>query len=174
VKYFILPLEKSPHQTGRIGQMESQDWYQGLVRAKNLLEEFPGSKILVVTATQITDEKPAADLYLEALKKFGVKEENIKVVREGLETIGQIEAAQKVARQEQAKLHVVSTFMHYPRVRWIMRGQGAKHYGVFGIPRPREAVTDIILTFIFPFIDLWGWREKFVKKVTKRREEGRL
>jgi len=57
---------------------------------------------------------------------------------------------------------------------WLCRGKGVKHKVVFGIPRPFEIFYDITLAITFPIIDLLGKREWFLKKVTARRESGKI
>ena len=171
IRYLIFPLTKSPH-SGRIGSKEGQDWYRGLVIARNMQRDI-GGRILVLSNVQIAGEEHEADLYAEALKELGVKDEYIVVVKEAQETVEQIKIAKEIADRADEKLIVISAFLHYPRVRYLCRGLGVAHRIVFGIPRPREAVTDIILTFLFPVIDLLGLREKFLEKVQNRRIGGK-
>lgn len=170
--YLILPLTKGPH-SGRIGDEKLQDWWRGLVKAKNLMEKFPSSKILVLSAVHIAGEKAEAKIYLETLHRMGVGDDKIMFLEKAQETMEQVEIAKKIAAWEKMELLVVSTFLHYPRVRWLFRGFRVRHYGVFGIPHPREAITDIILIVLFPIIDLLGKREWFRTKIVGRRESGK-
>lgn len=170
----ILPLTKSPHQSGRMGPVEVQDWYRGLVRAKELLHELKPAKILVLANVHITGEKGETDLYLDALHTLCVPDEDILVVREGQETIEQIEIALALAKREGARLLIISTFLHYLRVRWLCRGEPVEHYIAWGMPRPREILTDTLLTALFPLIDIMGGREWFLEKVKARRLSGRF
>ncbi len=171
-EYLILPLTKSPHQTGRIGPREKQDWHRGLVKAKDL-QEKTGGKILVISNVHIAGERHEADLYDMALRELDVSDENIMIVRKAQETIEQIEIAQRISDDLEKDLIIISTFLHYLRVRWLCLGQKFDHCIAFGIPRPKEAVTDIILIFIFPFLDLVGLRNWFLEKITKRRVSGK-
>ena len=173
MEYLILPLTKGPHTTGRVGAIDKQDWFNGLVKAKELLAQFPNSKILVLSNVQVAGEVHEAELYYWALKQIGVYDRDILIVRKAQETIEQIAIAREVAKKEGARLVVISTWLHYPRVRWLMSGMGAEHHVAFGIPRPREAVTDIVLTFLFPLLDLFGKREWFMQKVNERRLSGK-
>jgi hypothetical protein len=156
-----------------VGPREWQDWYRGLVKSAKLLERY-GGKILVLSNVQVHGERHEADLYEEALKEIlgPLFENNVIVIKEAQETIEQLEKAKRYSEESDMDLVVVSTFLHYLRVRWLSMGDHLKHHFAFGIPRPKEALTDIILTFLFPVIDGMGWREKFLDKVVKRRESG--
>jgi hypothetical protein len=171
--YLVLPVTKGPHPTGRVGPVERQDWFRGLVKATRLLRTLSPSKILVLSDVHVANEEHEADIYLAALRRLGVDESRLMVVRDARETSGQVEAAKAIARREDMELVVVTTALHYLRVRWLFRGFEATHHVVFGIPRPREAVTDLVLTFLFPLLDLAGGRAKFVEKVTERRLGGK-
>lgn len=172
--YVIYPVSKSPYPTGRVGAVEKQDWYRGLVKARELSQRLPNSRILIVSATRILGEKSDVWMYLAGLQSLNVAGDQKVVLDLGHETVGQIEAAVAYASQVGGKLVVVSTFLHYPRVRWICRGITAEHHIVFGIPRPREVLTDLALMVLFPVIDILGGRDWFVRKVRARRERGRL
>ena len=141
--YFIIPVTKSPHKGGRVGSVYLQDWYQGVKKAVGLLKKIPNSKILIVSDVHIDGEEHEADIYVRALRGLGVRGEDMIVVKDCYETIGQIDIIKRMAKEHKARLIFVSTFMHYPRVRWLTTGMKAKHYVAFGIPRPREAVTDV-------------------------------
>lgn len=172
----ILPLSKSPHASGRIGNKEMQDWYQGLVLAKSLLNRYQSdSKILVLTALQVKGEKSEQEMYLSTLFKLGIKKDDIIVVNMGIETIEQVEGAITIAQEHNAELVIISVFLHYPRVRWLSRGhKEIYHKIVWGIPRPREVVTDLILMFIFPAIDMLGLKMWFLKNLKERRSGGKF
>lgn len=170
--YLIVPITKSPHSKGRIGPVKMQDWYRGLAKAVLLQRKFVGSKILILSNVHIRGEEHEADIYTRALYDFGVKEENLLVIKDCYETIGQIDVIKQVAKEANYKLIFVSTWLHFGRVWWLTRGMKIKHYIAFGIPRPRESLTDIILTFMFPIIDILGKKEWFRKKVIIHREQG--
>ncbi|MGC9602345.1 MAG: ElyC/SanA/YdcF family protein [Minisyncoccia bacterium] len=173
----IIPLTKSPHFTGRYGPVEWQDWYRGLVKAKTLLELYKAqgvpAKILVLSAVQVTSEKSEVEIYTWALKKLGVDDGDIMVINKTQETIEQTEMVAMFIKKG-IQVVIISTWLHYLRVRWLCRGLKAKHYIVWGIPRPREAITDIMLTVLFPPIDLCGGREWFLKKTRERRLAGKF
>jgi hypothetical protein len=174
MKYIIWPVAKNP-ATGRIGPKKFQDWYRGCVKAvkieKKLLANGDSVKIAVVSAVHIKDKPAEADFIFSALEELGAK--NIHIDLKSYETIGELEAVQEIAIKENAELIIISTFGHYLRVRWLARKISAKHFVAFGIPRPKELITDIILTFLFPIIDLLGKRDWFRKKVESRRENGK-
>ncbi len=175
----IYPVPKSPHRLGRVGKREFQDWYQSVIAAKMLLEQSRSAqvhaKVLLLTATNIAGQKPEIEIYLDALKELGVEDDDTLVVRKGFETIGHLEAAMEVARKHKARLVVISTLLHSPRVRWLCRrNKEVHHRTVIGIPRPKEAVTDLVLSVLFPLIDICGGRAWFLGKVGARRTHGRL
>lgn len=174
MEHLILPLTKSSWRSGRIGPVEMQDWYIALKKAKELLVVCScNSKILVLSDFQAAGCEHEVDCSLWALHQLGVSDEDILVVREARETIEQLAIAQHIARERGAKLVIISTGLHYPRVRWLARGVGGEHYFVVGIPRPRELLTDFVLMFLFPVLDCVGARDWFLSKVKKRRLSGK-
>lgn len=172
--HIILPLPKSAHPSGRVGPIEVQDWYRGLVKATLLLEKYRPAKILVLTAFHAVGEEPEMAIYLSALKRLGVDKNDIIVIEKARETIEQIEISTNYVKENNAELVIVSTFLHYLRVRWLCRGLNIEHHIAFGVPRPYEAVTDIILTVIFPIIDLLEKKKWFSEMVGKRRAKGKF
>lgn len=176
-KTLIVPLSKSPHPQGRIGPIMLQDWFQGLRRAVLIARLLPKTEILVLSNLKVSGQPHEADVYTEALTKLGAI--NIRVIRECYETIEQINRSFELAVEEKKDLMFISTFLHYLRVQWLIWRHpknmrvSVKHCAVFGIPRPREALTDIILAFLFPFIDLFGVRRWFLKVVNQRRLSGK-
>lgn len=175
VEYLILPLTKSPHPSGRIGQTETQDWYRGLLKAKSFSKKYQ-AKILVISNVHIATERHEVEIYVDALKALGIKEPDMVVIKEAQETIGQLEIAAGIAEKERKTLLIISTFLHFLRVWWLCRvykNIKIRHSIAFGMPRPQEAITDILLTFLFPFFDVVGRRQWFVEKVIKQREKGK-
>jgi vancomycin permeability regulator SanA len=169
---YILPLTKSPHARGRFGARKLQDYYRGLEIAVKELKANPEAKILVLSAFQQKGDLPEREIYKNCLLELKVPEERILVDVSGYETIGQIERMRKLV-DEGSSVVIVSTFMHYPRVRWLCRSlPRVSHRIAWGIPRPSELVTDIILNVAFPILDVCGLRTWFVHKVTARRQGG--
>ena len=174
MKFFVLPITKNP-AFGRVGQEELQDWYRGCARAvqiqRGLSSAGHDAEIVVLSDVHIKGYRHEAEYYQDALKKLGAK--NVRTIQQGQETVGQIEIILEIAKKEDAKLVVVSTFGHYLRLAWLLRGTDAQHETVFGLPRFRELITDGILTVLFPLIDLTVGREWFQNKVVHRRESGK-
>lgn len=141
---------------------------------KGLLALGDEVEIIVISDFQMAGCRHEADYYREALEKLGGR--NIREIREFPETlggtIGQVEIIKQLGQN--AKMIVISTFAHYPRVRWLCRELGFKHYAAFGIPRLSELISDSILTFLFPLLNLCGGREWFKRWVGSRQEGGRL
>ncbi len=171
---YIALIPKSPWRKGRIGPAARQDWVSACDDAAKLAKQMPDAKIIVADAYVERGERPDLELYQAALEEAGVPKNQQHLTSEGMETIGHIEALNRIARAEDVDLLIVSTFLHYPRVRWICRGQGHQHRAAWGIPRPKEALTDLVLTILFPLLDRLGLRQQFLKRVTKRRESGEL
>ena len=158
--------------------MRWQDWYRGCVKAARLQQRLMKSgdtcSIVVTTDVHLNGCWHDAQYYARALRKSGAVK--YQFTWNGYETIGELEAAKGFAASQGAQLIVVTTFAHYLRVAYLMRKAGirAKHYCAFGLPRWKEMVTDVILTFAFPLIDLCGKREWFVRLVVARRKTGKM
>ena len=158
---------------GRIGPLQMQDWYRGLIKTARLLSRYTDAEVVIISAVQVASEDSEADAYLRVLQHLGVPSDRIRVIRKGYETIEQLTVARELMETERRELVIISTFLHYPRVRWIARGLRATHHAAFGLPRPTEAVTDILLAVLFPLIDLAGGRAWFMHMVQRRRMAGK-
>lgn len=167
----IVPLTKNPNPKGRIGDECEQDWYRGCFEAV-LLEKQNRDSTIVVVSNVTDNDFSEPDKYAETLQKMGAR--SITMVREAFETVRQIEVIERIERivQEEGFI-IVSTWTHYLRVRWLCRGKGWRHVVVGGIPRPREIVTDAILTFAYPLIELLGGRDWYLSWVEGRRGQGK-
>jgi hypothetical protein len=174
MRIVIWPVAKNPAM-GRFGPEKWQDWYRTCVKAVDIQRarsrEGETVFIAVVSAARVAGHKAEVDYLVPALQQL--RAQNIVIEPSSYETVGELEAARAIARREDAQLIVVSTFGHYPRLAWLLRGIPAGHHIAFGLPRWRELVTDTILSLLFPFIDLAGKREWFVAKVTRRRQAGK-
>jgi len=170
--FLICPITKSPHSQGRVGPEKYQDWYRICAITARLASRLPNSEVLIISAFRFKNGASEIEIYRAALNKMGVK--NPIILEKGLETTEQVEIAVSEAEKRNKQAIIVSSFLHYPRIRWISRKEKALHRMVVGIPRPKEAITDIILIFVFPIIDLLGWRGKFKQKLEKRRKKGKL
>ena len=182
-----IPLAKSPWPKGRIGPKERQDWYIALSKAVSVSRTM-NAGILIISGVFVKGVLPEFQYYRDELVKMGLtrivdydwgklgKDRFIELY-ENQETVGQIEGAAEVCWKRDFYPIFVSTWLHYPRVRWLTRSGTfyfeAEHHAVFGIPRPREAITDIILMVLFPLIDWFGLRTWFQEKVIARRKTGR-
>lgn len=172
----IIPLTKSPFDKGRVGPRNWQDWYCGITAALNYSYEVAGSQILVLSDVHVSGQKSEVQIYTEALRFMGCN--NPRIIHEGQETIGQIEYVVKLAREENEELVFFVSVLHYPRVAWICRDYTdsvkIRIVPVWGIPRPKEAITDFVLIFLYPILDslIPSFKEWFQNRVVRRREAG--
>lgn len=180
-------MTKSPAPVkGRVGPKERQDWYQSCLMAMEELhralrteeESCVVSNLIVVpSAVTMADSLPEAAIYFHTLvKELGIPEIFVDTPKVGHETIGQIEYLMRYL-DEGYKVHLVCTALHLPRVWWLSRKYGERvSFGctIRGIPRPTEAVTDIVMAVVFPIIDLLGYRSRFQQRVITQRLQGNL
>ena len=169
-KTSVVVIPKSPWSQGRIGPRELQDWYRGCILAAKIVNSAPNYHVVVASGFK-NGEYIETEFYHKILCEM-VSKEKIYTISYGVETISQLDAF--FSQRYDGKIIVISTFLHFPRVWWLCRGKGVKHKVVFGIPRPKEMIADIILTFVFPIIDILGMRQWFLKKVSARRESGKI
>lgn len=169
----IIPLTKWPFGF-RIGPRKWQDWYRSLVKAVELAKANRGSTILVLSNVHIEGGQHEADTYAKVLQELGC--EDFEVIKRGQETIGQIEIIRELVKErpDVNELILISSFLHHFRVRWLARGLKATHITTCGLPIPSNAFVDIVLTILFPLIDLCGKREWFKKMADERRASGKL
>lgn len=167
----IIPKSPLPEE-GRIGKPEERDWYNTCEVAEGL-SRYHQCPIFISSAFE-SDGVKEADYYRVTLEKMGA--DNVIVRYEGMETIGHLDAIFNYAKKNNLKPIIVSTALHYPRVKFIAKRYGypCEHRKAFGIPRPSEAKTDRILNFIFPIIHYAGLEKKFVAMTTGRRKEGKI
>ena len=169
--HLIVPLTKSPWQRGRIGRLEYQDWYRGLIKA--ITYRGTSDKIAIISGFKSNQAAGMSEIefYREALEALRFDPQHAIYSDHGLETTSQIRLAHEMARALKARLVIVSTWTHYLRVRWIARGINATHVIAWGLPRPRELLTDILLTFVYPIIEIAGAHTRFIERVHQRRRE---
>jgi len=175
----ILIVEKAPlPKKGRFGSERIQEWYLAVKMAVSLAKKYDGAKLMLVTSFAVPGEGSEMDHYLGVLSRdFGISADTVEKIHSGLDTIGQLELADKYARDNGVDLIVVCTLWNSLRIKYLVwRGKIKAEVVVskWGIPRPREALTDIVLTFIFPVIDLLGGRNWFLRKTRERRAKGKL
>jgi hypothetical protein len=154
--------------------MQQQDWHATISKAAELYRQDPThTRIAVITSFQATGDRSEMAIYKDALAGLRVPSHAILRITEGNETLRQLEVVEKLRSDIDAQLTIISTCLHYPRVRWLCRGKGYQHHVGWGIPRPKEAITDILLAIAFPLIiDPLGLRDWFTKKVVSRRASG--
>jgi len=175
VKKTILGIvTKSPWPKGRRGSREKQDWYQTCIDAVCWKKVVQNAQIVVPCATQPTDGQREVEYYVQAVKELGGE---IEAIDEGYETVAQIKIFGRLARERKSDLILFTTFTHYPRIAWICwwnKIPVKKLVVAWGIPRPREACTDLVLIFLYPMLDVLGLMDWFITKVINRRLEGKL
>lgn len=172
----IVPLTKSPEPIrGRIGKKEHQDWYRSCSKAANLVRTTKHTKILLITNFRAPGCRSDLGAYASTLIQLGVSRHDIIPIQEESETIGQVQHAESFARERNTKLIFIASLLHAPRVWWLMHSMhNAQLVVTYGIPRPKEAFTDIVLIFLFPLIDLFGKRKWFQELTSNRRDSGKL
>ncbi len=159
-------------RSGRIGPEHLQDWYRGCIKAIKLARKLNG-KIFIPTAFASQGENEA-DFYALVFKDLGAKEGEVTTVQLGFETIEQLNVALETAERAGRSLIIVSSILHFPRVLWLTRMENVTHRVIIGIPRPKEALTDLALMVLFPIIDILGLRKKFLAYMKKRRLDGKV
>lgn len=131
-KFILLPLTKGPCAKGRIDPRKWQDWYRSLIVARKLAPKYENAPVLILSNLQVEGERHEADIYCEAAQELGIT--NLATIRETCETMGQLEYAIEMARNERITLVVISTWLRFPRVWWLCRGYGVKHHVAWGHP----------------------------------------
>lgn len=174
----IAILPKSPRPLkGRFGSKRVQDWYKACVVAAVLLrrKEASGSVILVSSEVEIDGQPEILD-YETALQELGVRKVDRLFLRHGFETVTHLEMAANFAWWVGKPLVIVCTWTHYPRVKYICFTNKitAEVEVAYGRPRPKEMVTDLLLTVLFPIIDLFHLRHRFLMKVEGWRQQGKF
>ncbi|MCC2631015.1 MAG: hypothetical protein K0S38_824 [Candidatus Paceibacter sp.] len=168
---------KSPIPTrGRIGPEKAQDWYKMCVYVAKEYHQNPGTLVLLITGFSTADEGKEMDWYMNTLIMMGVSSNDMRLSPVGVETIKQLETALPFSRIHYPNFTIVCTMFHFPRVRYLCwrMGLDAKFKVTYGWPRPAEAISDMILSVAFPFIDMLGLREKFLTFVKNRRAKGKV
>jgi hypothetical protein len=183
VKY-IVPLLKSPLALPgekwwqkRYGSKEKQDWYQILEKTAHVFRESdPEMTMVLVVSENCFGGIAETETYVDNLIELGIPSRNIEIIRKGRETIGQMNAAVETCEAMVDTTVFVCSRLHWLRVHGLAAeySKNTEVVSVGGIPRPIEAVTDLLLAFVFPTIDLFGGRDWFIRKTTGRRAAGVL
>jgi hypothetical protein len=165
-------ISKSPHPIGRIGPTKYQDWYRQCIDVVKLNKKIPNSNIVLTSNLQINNARREEDYYSEIINGLST---NLITLNKGVETTEQLLVFKEYSLNKKLILSV--TFTHFFRVWWIAKRiklNVIKYKISLGIPRPKELITDIILTFLYPIIDLMGYSKWFIENVIKRRNSGKF
>jgi hypothetical protein len=139
-----------------------------------LFADLPAHEVWIASATHVLGQDKAVNYYVDACKKLSLQ---IHWTWEGLETVDQLLALQKLATRRNANLILIATHTHVGRVKWICKWKGiqVKQFMVAdGIARPQEARTDPILEFAFPIMRWLGVLDSFLAYAKRRRAKGVL
>lgn len=181
-KTLCLPLSKSLWPDGRFGPWRLQDGYRIVKEAVILANNRETDGTLLLTATEPKDSpKSELDYMLEVTASEDLRSGHLYVVSQCFDTPSQISYAIRLAKlSDYGKLLILCSPLHYLRVRWIVSRMPTDLdleitcNMVFGIPRPKEVITDLILIFIYPIIDTLGCDTWFRSYTEKRRSRGLL
>lgn len=170
--YIIVPLSKSPQPEGRIGPEELQDWYRQCVKAVQLARRR-NAPLVTSSSFVMKDSVSDEEQYGRVISLLGCELVRLGV---GDNTIDQLAELKSYARQHGVKIVLVATWLHYLRVKWLCMRENvdADVFISGGMPRPKEAITDLILTILYPLIDLLGKKEAFERYIRSRRALGML
>lgn len=175
MKVFVAIIPKSPlPQQGRIGGITKQDWYKTCLLAKSISVKYSNCPIYISSAFQ-NEGVMEADFYQNTLENIATPAVIIKGY-DGMETVGHLGSIFDFAKRQELTPIIICTYLHAPRVNFISSRfkYGYELLSASGRPRPKEAITDIILTFLFPLIYYAGKEKWFIKKTTGRRQEGKI
>ena len=180
MKILIVVLTKSPHRF-RFGPTGWWDWKVQCRKAAILQKKFPSAVVFVSSAVHIAGYLPELDYYRLELARNGLYEGTVnrdgeKVLlleRRGQETIEQLECAFALAAEHRVRIIVSLTVTHFLRALYLCRKKNVRYSIAIGIPSFREAISDILLSILFPFVDFFGFRQRFQERVICRRESGK-
>lgn len=165
---------KSPWAAGRWGQRSGQDWYRQCVIATRWAD--PQKDVIAVYSANMLPgtSTPEVDLYQQAVKEIDGRD--VDVAARGTETVSHICALAEHAHELQTDLVLVTTWTHWLRVRYIAHRYGirARFLTAWGLPRPRELVTDAFLAILYPLICMLGRERAFLDGLEQRRQSGKF
>lgn len=177
---YCLPLSKSSWIEGRIGQEKYQDYYRIVKIAIDFLNDNKVDKIILLTDFKSNKAiKSELQNIIDICNKYRFDKEKLYVKEYGYDTLSQVKYTLDLCIKDKQDLLIVSSFTHYPRVRWIAWRMNKnkiniKHKIGWGIPRLSDVVFDIVLIFIYPIVDLLGYSDSFTKHMKIRRDKGYL
>jgi hypothetical protein len=175
-----LPLSKSTWIEGRIGPEKYQDYFLIVKKSINLLKNKSGQILLLSDFKSKQAKNSELENMINICKSFNVNESRIIVKKYGYDTLSQIEFSLDLCKETKNDILIISSLLHYPRVRWITYRINKKyniyveHKMALGIPRVNDLVFDIVLMFVYPVIDMFGYSEKFTNHMKIRRDKGYL
>lgn len=178
-KILVFPLPKTPQKclgkgilNKRFGPERWQDWFQVFLKATKVAREL-SAQILITSSFEVSGTAEA-DIFITLLQNLNFQHTQILEKRTATETIGHLETALTVAEELNAQLIVVSSNFHYFRALWLCRNKNVKHIWVWGLPLPRELLTDLILSVVFPPIHILGMEKRFRQLIENRRKKGQI
>lgn len=177
---YCLPIAKSNWPEGRIGPEKLQDSYRIIKTAVGLVKNNTVDKLLIFSAFKTNRvRKIELDCMIDTCKTEKLPEDKMIVQPIGYDTISVIQYAIDMCKKDTADLLIVSSQFHHLRIRWITsridkKGVTVKHKMIWGITRPQETLTDILLIFLYPVIDLFGYSFWFTNHIKIRRDKGYL
>jgi len=175
-----LPLSKSSWIEGRIGPEKYQDYFLIVKKSINLLKNKSDQILLLSDFKSKQAKNSELENMINICKSFNVNESNIIVKKYGYDTLSQIEFSLDLCKETKNDILIISSLLHYPRVRWITYRINKKynvcveHKIALGIPRVNDLVFDIILMFTYPVIDMFGYSKRFTDHMKIRRDKGYL
>ena len=160
---------------GRIGPEAWQDWYVCCRRAVNNQKKSDGEILVVCDVWQPGWIEPEAAVQERAVKQL---DGHYVLIKEGHDTLSQMLVAIAWARENNCDLQVIASPSHYLRVavhlqiwRWRGETKGVEIDQIvgWGLPRPLEALTDLLLNLITPTIDVIGQRSWWISRLRQQR-----
>ena len=178
---YCLPLSKSSWLEGRIGPEKYQDCFRLVKFSIDLLIENKVDKILLLSDFKSKQSNKSELEYMEDVcKKFNVDNNKVEIEKYGYDTLSQLKFTLNLSSKNNDELLILSSPLHYPRVRWITYRLNKKYKVkvsnkiAWGIPRLRDAIFDLPLIFAYPIIDLLGLSVWFTNHMKVRRDKGYL
>lgn len=157
----------------RRGPAEAYDWRVQCRLAAALHRSEPDVMVYVPSAFQQEGAPAEVEFYGDLLRAEGVPDSALRLEKRGLETVEQCELATSLAAEEGARLVVISCYVHFPRVRYLLNGHAVEHVVAWGTPSRWLSFTHSVLRWAFPVIDQLGLRQAWKDRVAQRRREGK-
>ena len=176
-----LPLSKSSWPEGRFGAEKYQDYFTIVKKSIDLLKEKKIDKILLLSNFKSKQGKKSE---LENMVNIcilnHINENELIIEKNGYDTLSQLKFTFNLCKDRNQELIIISSLTHFPRVVWICwrlnKKYNIKYKNIIslGIPRIHDVIYDLVLMFIYPILDLWGFSENFSRTIKRRRNSGIL